>query len=553
MTRFLAIASLLISSVLPVVAQDAKPPESMPFIAGIVLAEPGSHPLKKVTVEVVAEDQKQGGNYSALTDVDGHFRVEGIVPGRYRVFLEKSGFLEINSRGQKADVNVVTVPAGQPLEDLTFSMLPAAVVTGRVTDEDGDPMPSVRVEVWRKIPGKEKRESAGAVATDDKGEYRIAGLFPSQYWIAAIPSADFRDYEHPREKAESGDTPPEMRYLTTYYPGTNDGTKASPIALKAGDEFPVDLVMVPARAYRVRGTVTGMPSGQRLDVEMLSNLGAAVYGAHVDPGGNFELRGVAPGSYTLRASATAESTVLMARTEVSVSGTDVEGIRLVPLPAFTLSGHLRVENQTATDISQYAVNLRQADLPDDSGSFLSEESFGENAPVDRQGNFAWKNVNPGSYVIRVFGGNGQETFFLKSARISERSADATFSISGPAVLDLVVSVKTATIDGTVAMPDIQGNDVPISNVAVVAVPEDKYRKIPEHFGTGATDQFGHFTIHGLAPGNYTLFAWQDAEEDLFHDLDFLRSQQPNGTPVKVEEGSRQSVNLKLSSVSDDWR
>lgn len=553
MTRFLAFVFLLLAAVLPVLAQDANPPEGTPSIAGTVLGEPGSHPLKKVMVEVVAEDQKQGGNYSAATDVDGHFRIESITPGRYRVFFEKSGFMEVNVRGQKADVNVVAVRAGQSLEDLAFHMLPTAVVTGRVTDEDGDPMPSVRVEVWRKIPGKEKRESAGAVATDDKGEYRLAGLFPAQYWIAAIPSADFRDYEQHHEKAEAGDSPPETRYLTTYYPGTYDAAKASPIALKAGDELPVDFMLVPARTYHIRGAVSGMPAGPRVDVELIPKLGYDMRGAHVSPDGTFEVRGAAPGTYTLKATATSESTVLMARTDVTVAGADVDGIRLVPMPAFALSGHLRVEDQPTADVSQYAVNLRQADLPDDSGSFISEESFGENATVDHQGNFSWKNVNPGSYVVRIFGGNGQENFFLKSARIGERSADAGFSVSGPMFLDLVASLKGSTVEGLVTDHDSQGNNVPISNVSVVAVPEEKYRKIPEHFGTGATDQYGRFTIRGLAPGAYTLFAWQDAEEDLFHDPDFLRSQQSNGTPVKVEEGSRQKVDLKLSAIGDDWR
>jgi len=97
------------------------------------------------------------------------------------------------------------------------------------------------------------------------------------------------------------------------------------------------------------------------------------------------------------------------------------------------------------------------------------------------------------------------------------------------------------------------NDHPVANATVVAVPEEKYRKLPDRFGTGSTDQHGHFTIRGLAPGSYTLFAWQDMEESVYRDPDFLKSQEPNGTAVKVEEGSHQQIELKVSPTGEEWK
>ena len=559
---FFFLAALIAAS-----AQDAKLPENAPAIAGTIVGEPGSHPLKKVIVQVMAEDQKQGGNYSALTDADGHFRIDNVVPGRYRVFFEKIGFIEINSRGQKAGVNMVTALPGQSVEDLVFHMLPAAVVTGRITDEDGDPMSAVRVVAQKRVPGKAKRETVSVAATDDLGEYRLAGLFPGQYWIAAMPPPDFRDYEKRSEQVESADGPSETRYLTTFYPGTNDATQASALALKAGEEMPVNLTLVPARSYRVRGIVTGITAGQKPIVELTSKTGDSIRASEVGTDGQFGVRGAAPGSYVLRATEESNSTKLMARQEITVVAADVEGVKLVPAPAFALSGHLRMDGAAPPDFSPYSVNLRKADLPDDSGFFMSEDSFGENAQVDRQGNFSWKNVNPGTYVVRLYGGNGQDNVFLKSARIGDRGIDSGFTLGGPAVLDLVVSLKSGTVEGIVMnhdsgneqqRSDQQGGEQnesakPASNVAVVAVPEEKYRKIPERFGVSATDQYGRFTIRGLAPGSYMLFAWQDVDEELYRDPDFLKSQGPNGTAVKVDEDSRQRVDLKLSTVSDDWR
>jgi hypothetical protein len=94
---------------------------------------------------------------------------------------------------------------------------------------------------------------------------------------------------------------------------------------------------------------------------------------------------------------------------------------------------------------------------------------------------------------------------------------------------------------------------PVANATVVAVPEEKYRKLPDRFRNGTTDQHGRFTIRGLAPGSYTFYAWQDLEDSVWRDPDFLKSQEANGTAVKVEEGSHQKVELKLSPAGEEWR
>ena len=105
----------------------------------------------------------------------------------------------------------------------------------------------------------------------------------------------------------------------------------------------------------------------------------------------------------------------------------------------------------------------------------------------------------------------------------------------------MVSSKGGTVEGAVVdetdEKDVD-NDHPVANATVVAVPEEKYRKLPDRFGIGSTDQHGRFTIRGLAPGSYTLYAWQDLEEGVCRDPGFLKSQEANGTALKVEEGSR---------------
>ena len=96
------------------------------------------------------------------------------------------------------------------------------------------------------------------------------------------------------------------------------------------------------------------------------------------------------------------------------------------------------------------------------------------------------------------------------------------------------------------------HDKPASNATVVAVPEERYRKLHERYKVSSADQNGRFTIRGLAPGSYMVFAWQDIDEELYYDPAFLKSQESNGTALKVGEDSRQKIELKLSPVSADW-
>jgi len=558
MTRSLALACFVLSGLLAS-AQDSAPSANTSSIEGTVVKEPGSQALKKVLVQVVAEDQKQGGNYTATTDADGHFRIDNVVPGRYRIFFDKTGFVEVNGRGLKSDTNVYTVQAGQSLDNLAFRMLPTAVISGRITDEDGDPLAQVRVSAQKKRPGKSTRQGVATVATNDLGEYRLPGLFPGQYWVVAIPPPDFRDYERQQEKPapgtnqndNAGEARPDTRYLTTYYPGTYDAMQASAVTLKAGDEMPVNFTLVPARTYRVRGIVTGLAASQKPSVELVSKAGDTIHASEVAPDGQFEVRGVGPGSYVVGVSAGNETQSLTARQDVSVVAADVEGLRLVPQPSFTISGRLRIDGRSG-DLTQYSANLRSAELPDDPGFFMSPEFFGAGAPVDRAGNFEWKNVNPGNYIVQVYGGDGPG-FFLKSVALGGRDVATGFTAAGPASIELLVSNKGGTIEGTVVEEEKDvDNEHPVANAMVVAVPEEKFRKIPDRFGSGSSDQRGRFVIRGLAPGNYTLYAWQDLEEGIWRDPDFLKSQENNGTAVKVEEGSRQTVELRPSSTGEEW-
>jgi hypothetical protein len=154
----------------------------------MVTKEPGSDVVKKALIELIAESQSEGGNYTALTGADGGFRIENIAPGRYRLLVERPGYQEVDKRHRRSEGRVLTLTAGQELKDLIIHLQAAAVVEGRVTDEDGDPLPEAQVAVLRQtfLAGRSHWEQAGPSAptiwvnTELRAWLRAATLFQSR-------------------------------------------------------------------------------------------------------------------------------------------------------------------------------------------------------------------------------------------------------------------------------------------------------------------------------------------------------------------------------------
>src|SRR5579871_6612388 len=51
-------------------------------VEGIVTKDPDGQPVKKTLIELIAENQAEAGNYTAITGSEGAFRIENILPGR---------------------------------------------------------------------------------------------------------------------------------------------------------------------------------------------------------------------------------------------------------------------------------------------------------------------------------------------------------------------------------------------------------------------------------------------------------------------------------------
>jgi len=547
--------SVLVST--SVLAQDAA--KSRATIEGIVTRDPDSQPVKKALIELIADNQAQGGNYTTITGPDGGFRIENIAPGRYHLFAERTGLLDTDKQRGHTDGRILTFVAGQELKDLHLRLQAAAVIRGRVTDEDGDPLPSAEVSVLRQtfVAGHKHWEQAGAERTNDLGEYRIANLPAGNVYISVSPPPDFKSLiENAGTAADARnpkpDPPAATTYQTTYYPGTSDRSQAAPIPLRPGDEFPANFSLTPSPSLSIRGAVVNVPPRASATIMLQSrDFSLVLNGAEMHKDGSFVIHDVSPGSYTILASVEGSLVPMTARQSLQVGSTNVEGLRLSPQPGTTIQGRVRLETRNSAgrfDPERVFLALQSVDSEEEEGMLAGRESVSNLAHVAADGSFQWTEVPAGTYYVQVMGDTAaNEGWFVKSAMAGGRDVhESGIHVDGGTVtLDLVVSAKGGVIEGVAV--DRKGE--PFANAIVVAVPEGRMRTRIDHYRNTVTDQAGRFTLRGLHPGDYTIFAWESVDGEAYYNPDFLKLYEGQGSPMHISEGERKSVQVEAIAES----
>src|ERR1700719_3858444 len=537
--RVLILPPALLMALSAYAQKSSKPPkEETCSVSGIVIKMADSAPLRKAHL-VLRSVENPNRTVAAVTNAEGRFALKDIEPGPYRLKVTRVGFVadEYGRRKPDAPGAILTLHAGQDLNDLQFRLIPAGVISGKIYDDDGEPLPGVQVSAVRQVysEGKRSRASASSAATNDLGEYRLFGLAPGRYFVSCV----YPRWNRGDPEDEAIDTPGDG-YAKLYYPSTPDPAKAGPITIKAGEEASsIDILMRKVPVHQVRGNVYNQVT-HKLGVGVMVIMVPKTTGNEWDFGvpttvqktdGSFVIPEVLPGSYTLASFWFDDGVSYVNRQTIDVGNADVEGIAMTVVPGTNISGRIVWEGQPALEKDDLTITPRPVDVP-----------FGVRGQsrVARDNSFTLKGLGEGTYRADVMGMS--KDCYLKEMRYGESSAlkDGFTVTRGEAgSLEIVVSSQGARVQGTV----MDSDGLPQAGVSIVLVPDLAQRENYQKYKTESTDQYGNFDLRGIAPGDYKLFSWVEVEQGAWQDPEFLRPFEDKGQRITLQDGDHSTVKV----------
>lgn len=526
-------------------------------IEGSVVHSQSGDPLQSADVTLMWQDPPPvlvygGGpkppetHWRTTTDERGKYEFRDLEPGRYSVSAGKSGYgtREGTPFGARILLSVGDIATGVKLE-----LTPQQVISGRVVDEAGQPVPHAGMVVLREqyISGRKQLYpiQGGAGQTNERGEFRFAGVWTGPVVLQFMPWRLWR-----ATPTGVTDTAPEMAYVTTYFPGTFDVSQAARIEVSSASEHNgLEARLLKARASRIKGRVldhTGQPAKNGTVALMAANPAwMSVFTAHVTkaPDGSFEFEHVHPGSYLLIVQLDQQG--MVHRESITLGSRKIHNLD-VRLPApVQIEGEILIKGDVKVDPKNVLVSL-----------IVSEEGVG-NVPPPRRittdgARFVFENVLPGKYRIVASQLNTpppSESVYVEPIQYGDQEVtDAPVEITNrPSRVRVTINSGAGSATGTVVK-----NSSPAKRAMVLLLSADEFRRLDQRWPkTAWTDENARFTIENIPPGDYLAFAFEEMEDGFWRDRERFRKFASAARKVSIGRNGSIRLNLDVTPLPQE--
>jgi carboxypeptidase family protein len=544
----LCLAILLVLQGCLVRAQIAAPSDKPEpgAIEGTVYSNATGQPLRRAQVVLRAADTGNGGRFQT-TDDNGKFSFPTVAPGRYSITVQRDGFLKLSAGrvGSYKMPPVFFVRSGEKIRGLDFKMVPAGVVSGKVKFDDAEPAVNVAVQLYREYydRGRHGYLVAASGFTNDRGEYRLAGLEQGAYYVAALYQGPAQppDADEQVRTGDSGKRPQDLSYAVTFFPEVQKMADAVAVHVGPGEEVGgMDIFLTLVHTARIHGRVSSALSGKTIAGPSLAlrwndpdNTGSVSAPVNVsyDQDQNFEIKGVTPGPYLLITTGNDDGKSLSARTPISVGDEDIADLDIVIGPEKEWQGAVRMEG----------------DEPAATGLLVMLEprrptAFPNRSQLGRNGEFS-VTVSPNeTYDLYVL--NAPDDAYLKSIQVGNSDRLASGLEAGPGDAPSKLDVVLSTRGGQVSGEAVTANDPSIvaTGAAIMLIPDPPEGRV-QTYKTAFADEYGSFLMRGVAPGDYLLVAWMDQPPCQIYNPDDLAACRAVGVRVTIAEGGGESVQV----------
>ena len=588
----LALLAVLLQNAAPQAPQPARPPAGTASVEGIVVKLGTNDPIAGADLELTFQPSPQSQSapnsnpippYTATSGADGKFVFRNVGAGNYKLVAARIGGSftpgEFGQRGTLGRGVIFPIANGEQKRNLRLEMAPVGSITGRIMDSDGRPIGHAAVMAFWEIYRKGERivTLLELVHSDDHGEYRLFSLVPGRYFVAArledltrrsVPLGFYPPgrmlasdrVESPvvtKRTLPTGEVVEQTNQIVYYGGGTNPDL-ASPIDVGPGATVAgMDISLAAGRApsRHIRGTVTAsanaaIPTGTRVNAvpqkyaaDMLLPIGMA------DTKGVFDLAGAVPGKYFLVAVVPPDPNVRTTPppqpqfgvTTIEVGEQDLEGVSILATAGYSVSGKISMENRLDSDPDLAKLRVELTPEP----WIIGIPNLNWNPTFSPNGEFTFRTLQQGDFFPAV---TGLPSYgYMKSIRIGSRDLLLNpLHVDGrmEGRIEVVVGTDASTLTGRV----LDDRQEPAINVKVVLVPDAPLRRRWDLYKSAATDQSGNFIFRSVAPGDYKVFAWEEADDNIWTTPEFLRADEGRGRPIHIGSSASETADVAVISA-----